>query len=162
MDTSNAVTISDTTDQEGLKHAYDAHDRLYVSGDTLYVGGSVTLNDWFYVDPQIPLGTFTNTDRYRSAQRRWNEHPHLTKIVGHSLGASIAEALYAERNDRPIQQVHLYGAPRVSWNRSKFDGDVVKSFRHRGDPVSMFDRGAKANTYIAFDHPHSYFGFGQR
>jgi pimeloyl-ACP methyl ester carboxylesterase len=122
------------------------------TSNTLAIAGTHSIED-VVTDLTIPFGNMLNTTpRYQAALQKWNELGR-PNVVGHSLGGSIVTHLLAS-NPGWKGRARIYGAPRVSWTES--DGRL-HSFRHRLDPVSMFDRAADAN--IRLKNPHSYEGF---
>ena len=50
------MTTSSITDKEGLHKAYDAKDKLYASGDTLFIAGTSSLRD-VWDDLKNPLSS---------------------------------------------------------------------------------------------------------
>lgn len=100
-------------------------------------------------DALIPFRSIHLSTRYAEAQAELV--PGVRFVVGHSLGAATAARL-AEQN--PSLQARLYGAPRISWSRNT--NNRIQSWRHFGDPISLFDRGARST--IRLGNPHSYDG----
>lgn len=78
-------------------------------------------------------GGVRNSQRFRDAEDKLREHPEVTKIVGHSLGASTAKEL-----SKKYRKKHeLYNLPGVTWEKDPH------SHRQYLDPISFFDRGAQ-------------------
>ena len=134
------------TDQQGTEIAYSLPSRVMVAGNTMYIAGTSFASDvadW----PKIPRGQIRNSNRWHTATSILDKHPEVTRLVGHSLGATVAEALAA---DRGLQR-DLYNNPKVSWKADKH------SHRHYFDPISMFDRGSQSNMPSSWN-PHAYDG----
>ena len=100
-------------------------------------------------DTLIPFRAVHLSNRYSQAQDALA--PGIKTLVGHSLGAAVAARL-AEQN--PRLQARLYGAPRISWSSNA--NNRIQSWRHFGDPISLFDRGASSTVRLG--NPHSYDG----
>lgn len=131
--------------------AYRHPNKVYVSGDTMWVAGSSSARDWLIDDPMIPFHGVHLSERYSQAMSQMR--PGIRYIAGHSLGSAVA-ARIAEEN--PHLQARLYAAPRVSWNSNA--NDRIRSYRHPGDPISIADRGAQQVPYFGLN-PHSFGGY---
>lgn len=135
------------SDQEGLRRAYADVNGVHHEGDTLYIAGSrgtfLLSRDWRN-NLRIPLGMVDTTPRYKTAVSFLQLYPHTQRLVGHSLGGSVAKNLARSAG----LQYEIYSAPAVTWT------DDPHSHRHYGDPVSMLDRGARDTLH--FGSPHSY------
>ena len=100
---------STLSDGEGLKRAYDTNKDVYAHGDTLYVSGTKHADALLDTDPvdifnnikankyqdmiddlKIPIGKKSETNRYKEAEAELNKNPEIKRIVGHSLGGSVA------------------------------------------------------------------------
>jgi hypothetical protein len=75
----------------------------------------------------------------------------IDRIVGHSLGGSVALELQKEKG---IPLSRTFGAPVLDLNFTK----ESERFRHPLDPVSVLDRSAKWGPLAAW--PHTYTNFG--
>jgi hypothetical protein len=81
------------TDSEGLRRAYESDSKIYVYGDAVYIAGTSSMKDvseW----PLLPRGRVTDTTRFKEALKvleGLKTRPKL--LVGHSLGASVAQSL---------------------------------------------------------------------
>ena len=74
-------------------------------------------------------------------------NPNINKIIGHSLGGSIALQLQKDNNKF---ETTTYGAPVLQISSTKGN-----RFRFPYDPISYFDNGAL--TVNKFNlNPHSY------
>ena len=87
----NTEYITDEiTDDQGLERAY-ADRNYYIHGDTMYIAGSHTLQDWYDDVTKIPVwGDLKNSTRYKAAHDALMENPQVKTVIGHSLGASVA------------------------------------------------------------------------
>ena len=65
----NTEYITDEiTDAQGLERAY-ADGNYYIHGDTMYIAGSNTANDWYDDATKIPVwGDLRNSTRYQAAK----------------------------------------------------------------------------------------------
>jgi len=131
------------SDEAGLAAAYRNTNGFYHDGNTLFIAGSRSSRDWLN-NPKLAVGKVDSTPRYHAAQEMLTLYPDTTRLVGHSLGGSVAKNL-ANTTGRNYE---IYAAPAVTWS------DDPHSHRHWGDPVSMFDRGA--HSTFRFGDPHSY------
>lgn len=97
----------------------------------------------------IPLGRVETLPRYKVLQQYLQWYPEITKLVGHSMGGSVA--LVAAKNYN--KHAETAGAPSISL---PWQGGTRAKNRHRDvfDPVSMFDLGAKWSGGIS--KPHGY------
>jgi len=128
-------------DSEGLSKAYEQGDAV-VMGQTLYVAGSHTARDWFDDVTKIPAwGDVRNSERYQRAEEILKKNPQVNRVIGHSLGGSVA--LELEKNYPQIKHSTTYGAPVLSL----MPGSEKKAdrYRHYLDPVSILDRNAKSS-----------------
>ena len=133
----------------GLNSAYNNTNKVHVNGNTLYVAGTSSLKDAYDDITKIPFyGDIKNSTRYNQAKNVLNDNPNINKIIGHSLGGSVALELQKDNNkfetttySAPVLQLN----PFVTGNR----------YRFKNDPISMFDNGAI--TVNKFNlNPHSY------
>jgi len=131
-------------DKWGLDIAYKQPSGIFVQDDTMYIAGTKlpSLND-MADDFLIPFGMTAHGHRYASAKAALT--PKIKRVVGHSLGGSVALELAKEKQ----LQSETYGAPVFSTSES--------STRHRynWDPISMFDRGATSAPSPGWN-PHNY------
>jgi hypothetical protein len=57
----------------------------------MYIAGTSNLKDVYDDITKIPFfGTITDSTRYNQAKTALDLNPNITKIVGHSLGGSVA------------------------------------------------------------------------
>ena len=86
------------------------HGGHYIHGDTMYIAGSHTAKDWYDDVTKIPFwGDLRNSTRYQAARDALMQHPEVKRIVGHSLGGSVA--LELDKNYNHITSSRTYGAP---------------------------------------------------
>ena len=136
----------------GLNKAYNNNNKIHVEGNTLYVAGTSNLNDVFDDITKIPFyGDLKNSTRYNQAKTALNSNKNITKIIGHSLGASVALQLQKDNNKF---ETTTYGAPVLQLNPFI----TGNRYRFKNDPISMFDNGAiTVDTFKL--NPHSYSNF---
>ena len=151
---SQAVTFK--RDDDGLQAAYlnpmgTAYDP---ATKTEYVKGSVTARDWFDDLTLIPFGNTTASQRYKQADKKYNEleasGQPVKRIVGHSLGGSVALEMQKTHN---IPSSRTFGAPVLDFNPKQ----NPERYRHPLDPFSVLDRGATWGKPRL--NPHSYSGY---
>ena len=83
------------------------------------------------------LGDSTKIHRYGQAKEEQEKQGDKVKhLVGHSMGGNVALELQKEN---PNLKSTTYGA--AVWQ--PFSTEQGDRYRHGGDPISMFDRGAK-------------------
>ena len=77
--------------EKGLNNAYNNHNKIHVENDTLYIAGTSDLKDVYDDITKIPFfGTVKDSTRYNQAKTALDSNPNITKLIGHSLGASVA------------------------------------------------------------------------
>lgn len=145
-------------DAEGLSQAYASASGFHRVGDTVYVAGTrlyghgltQALSD-IRDDSLLPgtsvipgMGT-TETRKYKQLAGYLRSQEGVRTLTGHSLGASVSR-IYAEKHGLHYRS---YASPSVSWH------DDPNSFRHVGDLISVFDRGAQDSLPSSFN-AHSY------
>ena len=143
-------------DEEGLEAAYKnplgtAYDP---ATKTEYVKGSVTPRDWFDDLTLIPFGNTASAQRYKQADKTYNQlqasGQPVKRIVGHSLGGSVALEMQKNHN---IPSSRTFGAPVLDLNSRQ----NPERFRHPLDPFSVLDRGATWGRPTL--NPHTYSGY---
>ena len=156
--------------QLGLEMAYKMKNNplpyIFPERDTLYIGGTQNAQDVYDDVRHVPWwGDMKQTERYKTAETYLKNNPQIKRLVGHSLGGSVALALQ-RNNPEKNYEVVTYGAPVIGM-LDPFRGDFkVERYKHIGkeaqsDPISMFDMGAKI-TPIDSENPltlHSYKGY---
>ena len=133
------------------------HVDYYIHGDTMYIASSHTAKYWYDDVTKIPVwGDLRNSTRYKAAQDALMENPQVKTVIGQSLGGGVA--LELQRNYEHITSSRTYGAP--VWNPIGSESNNYDRYRHRFDPVSMFDRSAvksvKWNPFEASSLTHDY------
>ena len=139
--------IEHITDAEGLDRAREQEKRIYVHGNTLYVSGTAWRNKKTgmpslqdpYDDLKIPIFKTKYAQRYKDAEELIKQNPNIDRVVGHSLGGSVALEL-AKNYD---VETRTYMAPVVDTGLFN-QGMQPERYRNNNDPISMFDRGAKS------------------
>lgn len=156
-----ALADEGITDEVGLQRAYEQGD-AYPYGDTLYVAGSHTAKDWYDDATKVPFwGDVREATRYQEADKALNANPNIKRVVGHSLGGSVA--LELQKNHQGLDS-RTYGAPvwdplGLDNQKLGFHGQVDR-YRNVSDPVSMFDGSAKNsikwNPFTSGSLTHDY------
>ena len=103
MDTKQVEHI---TDAEGLDRAREQEKRIYVHGNTLYVSGTAWRNKKTgmpslqdpWDDLKIPIYKTRYAQRYKDADEFMKQNPNIDRVVGHSLGGSVALELATNYN----------------------------------------------------------------
>ena len=134
--------------ESGLNKAYNNHNKIHVEGDTLYIAGTSNLKDVYDDVTKIPFyGSITDSTRYNLAKTALDSNPHITNLVGHSLGGSVA--LQFQQNNAKYKTT-TYGAPVLQIGTKQGN-----RFRFPFDPVSYLDNGALTVDKFSIN-PHSY------
>ena len=122
----------------GLKKAYNTHKGIHIDNDTMFIAGTRNFRDVYDDVTKIPVwGDLKNSKRYRDVEEEIKANPNVKKLIGHSLAGSVA--LEFEKNNQGYETTTTtYGAPVFGG----FEGG--DRFRHRNDPISAFDFGAKS------------------
>ena len=86
--------ITDITDEEGLKQAYESKDGLHQHYNTLFIAGPRDFPRDHIDDLKLPINDSLNkTHRGRTADAYYRSHHEIDTVIGHSLGGSVALAL---------------------------------------------------------------------
>ena len=101
-------------------------------------------------DLKISFAETARAQRYIDADALLGKNPQVSTIVGHSLGGSVTLELQKNHAETKFK-TNTYGAPSASY---KMPDNIEKHrYRNYGDPVCMFDRGAKSNfKQCALEH----------
>ena len=112
--------ITDISDEEGLRLAYETKDCLYQHYNNSFIAGT---KDWpnDAID-ELKLsfdGTLNKTHRGRTADKHYRSHHGTDTVIGHSLGGAVALSLerqYKKECNNPygIIQSKTFGSPTVS------------------------------------------------
>ena len=84
------------------------------------------------------FGDLRNSERYIEAEKALKANPEIERVAGHSLGSMVGLEL----------QKQYPGLKSRSYSSLVFDllstpDPNTERYRHAGDPISTFDRGAK-------------------
>ena len=140
-------------DSEGLRRAYEREDGLYDFGGALYIAGTkdpIDVAEWY----KLPAGKVNRTKRYKDALfhlKMMDKPPQ--RLVGHSLGASVAQSLGEDWGT----EVRAYGTPAFD-PMGRGEKEHTLRFRHWGDPVGSLDSGAGIVKAPGWN-PHSFQGY---
>ena len=91
-DLSFALANTPITDKEGLERAYEQHD-AYTYGDTLHIAGTQfhTAQDVWDDATKVPFrGDVQDAEKYKAAEKALKTSPNIKRVVGRSLGGSLA------------------------------------------------------------------------
>ena len=123
----------------GLDKAYESNKSTYIEGDTLYIAGTKGLKDWYDNFTKLPFGLTKHADRYKQADEVLKQNPQVTKLVGHSLSTSVSDELRKQHPEKQLELKALYASPFIDFGNKTYEN----RFRHRGDLISIFDKGAQ-------------------
>ena len=123
----------------GLDKAYKSNTSTHIDGDTMFIAGTKNLKDWYDDITKLPFGLTKHADRYKDAEKALKENPQIKNLVGHSLGSSVSDELRKQHSDKKLELKALYGSPFVDFGNKTHEN----RFRHKFDPISFLDRGAK-------------------
>ena len=141
----------------GLDKAYESNKSTYIEGDTLYIAGTKGLKDWYDNFTKLPFGLTKHADRYKDAEKALRENPKVKNLVTHSLGGSVGVELTKQHPDKKLELKALSASPFIDFGNTTHEN----RFRHKFDPISMFDRGAQT-VDIGLVNPvksHDYSGY---
>ena len=91
-------------------------------------------------------GDITTTSRFKSAEKSLTYNPNFERVVGDSLGGSVALEL---QKHHPELKARTYGAPVVDLNGAvqPTRNTDTERYRNLGDPILMFDSSAHTTFY---------------
>ena len=121
----------------------------------MYIAGTSNLQD-VWDDLKIPFHLTSHSQRYAQAEQALKENPDVNEVIGHSLGAATALELNKDNNYK--FKTRTYGSPTIS-------NEEGERYRHPGDIISIFDRGAKNVPIIDWLNPlnaHTYEGYNEQ
>jgi hypothetical protein len=156
---SRALPQKTIEDREGLSRAYSSPSNIYVRGSSIFVAGT-QIGRWrtgeafrdLVDDLKIPLFQTQHTHRYEQLQQALKAHPEATRLIGHSLGASV---ILEAQKQRPELEVTTYGAPVTDvFSKTR---SVPNRYANYGDPISMLD--SNATPAVNLGNPHSFDNF---
>ena len=123
----------------GLDKAYESDKSFYIDGDTLYIAGTKGLKDWYDNFTKLRFGLTKHSDRYKDAENALRENPQVKNLVSRSLGSSVAVELTKQHPEKNLELKALYASPFIDFGSKTHEN----RFRHKYDPISMLDQGAK-------------------
>ena len=92
--------------------------------------------------------------KYIEAEKVLKANPNITRVVGYSLGGSVALEL---QKRYPQLQTRTYNAPVIDFTNAispKYESNQER-YRNIGDPISIFDSGARSSLNLKFmDQPN--------
>ena len=151
-------------DEKGLQDAYGSAEGTAYDPQTHteYVKGSTTKRDFWDDLTKIPLGDTARSERYHQALGAYaglvKGGKPVDRIVGHSLGGSVALTLAKNLQDLGKHvETRTFGAPVLDLVPRSMRNPKPERYRHPGDIVSMLDNGAKTTKLKLY--PHTYGGF---
>ena len=154
------------TDEALLDKAY-ANQQPGISYDdrtrTMAVRGTSNMRDWWDDVSKIPAwGSIEDAQMFQNAQNECHKliksGKPVDRIVGHSLGASVAQAM-SQKYDIPYSRT--YAAPNLELVPHRFSAHHER-YRNWTDWISILDRGAERSWPTqGFFAParHSYRGY---
>jgi hypothetical protein len=145
-------------DEELLRRAYDAPENVFYhpKSGVLAVAGSHEVGDLLADDVILALGmrlgghnaSIHTTQRYREARAAYLRYRPRT-VIGHSLGASVAQGL----SDEFGVPARLYGAPTLG------TATGTRSFRHSGVPIFLLSGAASSGSSWNPLKAHAFTGY---
>ena len=139
----------------GLGKAYASNESTHVDGENMYIAGTKTMRDVFSDWVKIPLGLTRYSQRYKEAEKVLAANPQVKNLIGHSLGSAVSDEL-SKRSENKQLKTTLYGSPFVDFTGKQSDN----RYRHRGDLISVLDRGSKVvGGDINLLKAHGYDGY---
>jgi len=150
--------LNTITDTQGLNRAYD-DTNYYIHGKTLYIAGTNSWRDVWDDITTIPFyGDVRNSERYQQAEKVLKENPQIKRLIGHSLGGSVALELEKNYPDQ-VEFTRTYGAPVLDMTEHEMDPKVER-YRNMLDGISVFDNAANVsidwNPFNSYSLTHSY------
>ena len=85
--------VTNISDEEGLRLAYETKNGLYQHFNELFIAGT---KDWpgdAIDDLKLPFDTLNKTKRGRGADAYYRSHHEIDTVIGHSLGGAVGLAL---------------------------------------------------------------------
>ena len=101
--------ITNITDEEGLKQAYESKDGLHQHYNKLLIAGA---RDWpgdAIDDLKLQMnGIFNKTKRGRDPDAYYRSHHEIDTVIGHSLGGAVVLSLESNINNKGITLMELF------------------------------------------------------
>ena len=86
--------ITDISDEEGLRLAYETKGGLYQHYNKLFIAGTKYFPQDHIDDLKLQLDdTLNQTKRGRDADAYYRSHREIDTVIGHSLGGAVALSL---------------------------------------------------------------------
>ena len=130
----------------GLENAYAAGPTSYdPSTHSLYIKGTTTARDAWDDVTKIPFGDTARSERYEQAHKSYSDlmyqHKPVDRLVGHSLGGSVAlELAHQLRRVGKHVQTRTFGAPVLDL-APRVGGHKPERYRHPFDPFPCWIGG---------------------
>ena len=122
-----------------MNKAYAFDTATYIENDTMYIAGTRNMRDWYDDITKLPFGLTKYANRYKQADDVLKQNPQVTKLVGHSLSTSVSDELRKQHPEKQLELKALYASPFIDFGSKTHEN----RFRHRGDLISIFDKGAQ-------------------
>jgi hypothetical protein len=146
------------TKKLGLNKAYASDTATHIDGDTLYIAGTRNMRDLYGDFGKLHFGLTEYAQMYKDAENVSKHNPQVTKLVGHSLSTSVSEKLRQEHPEKQLELKVLYASPLIEFGSKAHE----HRFRHKFNPISMFDCGAQvAGGSVNTSTVHNYSGYDQ-
>lgn len=130
-------------DAQGLTLAYESSSGVVVHDGIMYIAGTRDLID-IMDDLRLPFSGARVSHRYRHADLMFDST--IKRVVGHSLGASVAEQLS-----------HRYGVESVTYSGPFLHPPTLsknRRFRNRFDPIASLDFSTRTGGSGSMLNPH--------
>ena len=118
----------------GLDKAYASKSGTHVENDVMCIAGTRNMRDF-----KLPFGLTKHAQRYKDAEQVLKDNPQVKQFVGHSLASSVSDELRKQHPDKKLELKALYGSPFIDLGFKQHEN----RWRHKYDPISFLDRGAK-------------------
>ena len=90
----------------GLKKAYNTHKGIHIDNDTMFIAGTRNFRDVYDDVTKIPVwGDLKNSKRYRDVEEEIKANPNVKKLIGHSLGSSVALEFEKKKEEQVLAPV---------------------------------------------------------
>ena len=159
----------DTTDDEGLRLAYETKYDLYQHYNELFIAGTKDWPNDAIDDLQLPFDdTWNETKRGRGADAYYRSHHEIDTVTGHSLGGAVALSLETQckkEGDHPYGRIQskTFGALTVPGKiKSPLlkNNNIVKDEIITAGAAGGLAIGASADAAIGFSDGGILSGLG--